>query len=216
MKLISALVFICASFLLHAGPDCDEPFFIIQKQRKVVFGSTVNVKIANSTQESANWKLLDGSGNAINQGVGNETGAIVCSIPGIYKVVFAVRHSETHLPHIDTAIIEVVSQNLIFQVDNAILNGVPKKSMPINNVTITMPVVVQSFDNSSILISTERYMSTGIPGLYAFLSSPVELSPGTHQLTFQLLGHSKHSGNAQIGFFNQLGEGYFYNFIIAE
>jgi hypothetical protein len=195
--------------------DDDEKFEITQRSHTIVYGSAVNFMVSNATDAIATWELYSGK-QVIKSGTGNETAAIAFPIPGKYKLFFYVTEQSTHHLYKDSATIEVLSIKMKFLVDQASINKTVVTKDTLKETFIIIPVVVESYDNKSLTFNPAKTTITGVDGITMTLSESVVLSAGTHELKYKLTGIPASAGKAQVGFFNNRGEGFFYNFLVSK
>lgn len=206
----------CMPVLAHgfSAQKCSEEFELMQKQYTIEFGEEINFEVQNSTGAAASWRLLKDQ-DIVQSGAGNQSGALAFNIPGHYKIVFSAPGANAHL-HADSATVEVLPARLKFNIVKAKLSKGIKQQDSIKGVTLTIPVEVFSYGDAPVSYGPFKGESSGIAGVTATLRQALKLSPGTHNITYELSGLAKSSGPSQIGFFSPLGEGYFYNFIISK
>ena len=194
--------------------ECGYPFNIGQHKYKIGFGESIQVSVNNQTGKNAEWTVHPSRGVSAAQGIGDVAEGLQFSEPGIYKVTFVLQGDREH---VQTATVEVSGINMRFNTKSITLSKPMVKGVSVDGTTLTIKVDVKTANKKEIVeYQSGNSSSTGILGITATMDGPVKLRNGSHDLTFHLSGTPMYSGTAQLGFFNPLGEGFFYNFLIAE
>jgi hypothetical protein len=195
--------------------NCENPFNVAKKKQQIEFGTSLVVKVVNSTDAIANWQIESDLG-IIKSGNGNSTESFLFSKPGNYKIIFSIPASGEHTTHADTAFVTVLPIKMVIHAEKAKLSGTPIVNQTMNGMTLLIPIEILSYKNETAEFGPCSTNSTGIDGITASFSKTVTLKPGMHDLQFDLSGTPNAAGPIQIGFFNFLGEGFFYNFLISS
>ena len=195
--------------------NCENPFNVAKKKQQIEFGTSLVVKVVNSTDAIANWQIESDLG-IIKSGNGNNTEPFLFSKPGNYKIIFNVAASGDHIAHSDTAFVNVLPIKMVIHTEKAKLSGTPIVNQTMNGMTVLIPIEISSYKGEIAEFGPSSTNSTGIDGITASFSKTVKLKPGTHELQFDLSGTPNAFGPVQIGFFNYVGEGFFYNFLISN
>lgn len=193
--------------------DCSHAFIMDKTSYTIEYGSSVNFRVANFHQASLSWQL---EGKKSLSGTGAETGEIQFDQPGNYKITFSCPATAKFAAYSDTATITVLPAVMKFLIDQASFNKTLASGQSASGIEITVPVQVSSYTGEAITYGPFRNTITGIDGLEVILDKQVTLKPGIHNLTFSLKGTPGSAGKGQIGFFNNSGEGFFYNFLISK
>ena len=195
--------------------DCENPFTVVKKNNQIEFGTTLSLMVINNTDEISNWQIQNNLG-VLKTGVGNKTDDFLFSIPGKYRVIFSAPASGTHTAHADTAFVNVLPIKMVIHTEEAKISSTPILSQKVDGMYLLIPVEISSFKGESVEFGPFTSNSTGIDGISATFSKTEKLKPGIHELRFELTGTPSAAGPIQIGFFNFLGEGFFYNFLISN
>ena len=195
--------------------ECSEPFVLDRTSYIIEYGNAINFKIANPYDVQINW-IISGNSKGSKNGIGNETGTVLFDTPGNYQVTFSSSASGKYLAYTQVVNIVVQPNGLKFLIDKAKLSNPIVSGQSVEGIVLTIPVEVKSFDGSKVNYGSFKNSSTGIEGIDFVFDDQVELTPGIHDLKFKLHGTPQSSGPCQIGLFNLIGEGYFYNFLISK
>ncbi len=192
---------------------CEDDLTLSQYNYTIEYGTYINVEAINETGGTANWEVK-GDALYIN-GTGNSTGNIEFKMPGNYTVTFTAKDKQGKTHNV-IATVKVVPVKVVFDVSKAVFST-PLIMGELSNATVTIPVEVMAYDK----LATFNYGNTstsvtGIDGLVFIHSSIEQLPTGKHVLKFVVQGTPNSAGQAQIGFFNPLGEGAFLNFTISS
>lgn len=194
--------------------NCENPFNVAKKNQQIEFGTSLIVRVINSTDAVASWQIENDLG-IMKSGNGNSTEAFLYSKPGNYKIIFNVSASGDHTAHSDTAFVKVLPVKMVIHTEKAKLSATPMVNQTMNGMTLVMPIEIISYKGETAEFGPSSTNSTGIEGVTASFSKTVTLKPGIHELQFDLSGTPNAAGPIQLGFFNYLGEGFFYNFLIS-
>lgn len=214
--------FLLVSFLwmgavsVYAQHSCNE-FALVRHQYQIAFGETVTVDAGGETHGvKPKWAVTPTKGVSATRGEGSSTGELVFTLPGTYEVTFSVPAHNGEPAHTDKATVEVSGEKMKFLPAQATLSAPLVKGKAADGIVLTVPVEIHSFKDNAFPYGPATLQTTGIPGITATLAETLKLKNGTQQVSFVLSGTPNHSGAAQLGFFNLMGEGFFYNFLIAE
>jgi hypothetical protein len=200
----------------HAHDEnCVHPFSLGQRFSQIEYGNSINFSISKRTDANASWFLIKDS-KVLRSGSGDETGDIVFDKPGNYQLIFSTPASGKQPAYAQAAQIEVLPVRIKFRVDQAKLNSKLHQGVSLDGATLSIPVEVNSYNGEPVKYGPYQINSTGASGITAIFPREVSLAPGTHNLVFNLAGVPQQAAPAQLGFFSQTGEGYFYNFLIAK
>jgi hypothetical protein len=200
----------------HSEHDsCKKPFELTQTDYKIGIGSDINFEISNPHNLDVSWVL---TGNSISKksGYGNQTGTILFDKPGKYELTYSSSAKDKFIAHSEKAIIEVLPSSFKFDIKNAKFSKPISQGNSVEGITLTIPVEIKSYNSEKVKFGPFKNSATGIDGIEMIFENQIELSEGINQLTFKLQGTPYNSGPAQLGFFNTIGEGFFYNFIINK
>jgi hypothetical protein len=201
---------------IHDDHDnCKKPFELLQSNCKVEINSETNFEISNPHDLLVSWIIL-GNNNFQKSGIGNQTGKIRFEKPGKYELIYSSTSKDKFLAHSEKIIIEVLPTSFIFDVKNVKCSNSISKGNPVDGITLTIPIEIKSYNNEKVKFGPFKNSSTGIDGIDVVLDNELELSAGLNQVVFKLHGSPQDAGLAQLGFFNTIGEGFFYNFIINK
>jgi hypothetical protein len=195
--------------------NCENPFNVAKKNQQIEFGTNLSLRVINSTEAVAAWQIESNAGIE-KTGNGNSTEPFLFSKPGNYTIIFSIPASGEHTAHADTAFVTVLPIKMIIHTEKAKLSATPIVNQPMNGMTLLIPIEILSYKNETAEFGPCSTNSTGIDGITASFSKTVTLKPGMHDLQFDLSGTPNAAGPIQIGFFNFLGEGFFYNFLISS
>jgi hypothetical protein len=192
---------------------CEEPLMVRSRYQNIYFGETANFSVANETKTPATWRVLPTTGVSKSAGKGDNADNLKFAVPGAYKVVFEVLDLEDAHTHSDTAYIEVAAVKMQFLTNQIVVSKPIAKGVSTENITIKVPAEVVMYDKAALLYTPEPTTTTGVFGIKATLTQPnITLKAGKNILTYTLSGTPQAQGKAQLGFFNSVGEGFFYNF----
>lgn len=201
---------------LHSDhDDCTKSFSVDRTNYVIKFGSSNNFQVANPFNVPISWNIV-GSPQFQKSGHGNETGDIFFDTPGNYKVVFTSSAMGKYSSLSETINVDVVATNFTFVMDKAKLSNDVKQGQSVDGITLTVPVVIASYNGEDIKFGPFKNSTTGIDGIDFILDEQIVLKPGINNVTFKLQGNAQNFGPAQIGLFDPNGEGYFYNFLISK
>lgn len=213
-SLILALLFIGRQSIVAQVPhECSSPFSVAKSTYQVSFGDIVHVGVNNHMGELAVWTVSPSKGVNKSSGTGNNAEGLQFNEPGKYEVIFTL---PGHAEHKEVSVIEVADTRLKFDVSSVKLSKLIMNGVSVNGTTLTIQVELFTANKSKIEYNAPKVSTTGVMGITAYLNETVTLKNGINTLTFQLSGTPQGAGPAQLGFFNLLGEGFFYNFLIAE
>lgn len=190
---------------------------MVRHEYHISYGESVSMEAGGQTHGAGvTWTVSPQTGVSQAKGEGNSTGALTFTAPGTYEVTFTLAAHGNEPAHTDKATVEVRAERMAFVPAEATLSRKLVKGQPMDGITLSIPVNVNTIDNSGLAYGPAALVSTGVLGITATLAETVTLKNGTQVLSFKLSGTPQYSGAAQIGFFNPAGEGFFYNFLIAE
>jgi len=196
----------------HVHDDDCSALFGSRTVHNIQFGQSLNLSVFNQTSETPSWQVSPVKGVSPSSGKGNTAESVQFNEPGRYEVTFTIPGDS----HRGLAIVEVSDTRMVFDTKSVVLSQPIKKGVSVEGTTLTIQVEVSSKNKKSVEYTAPKVSTAGVTGISAELKEPVKLKNGTHTLTFHLTGTPEYSGMAQLGFFNPLGEGFFYNFLIAE
>jgi hypothetical protein len=191
--------------------DCSALFGGSTRRYTIQYGSSIDLEVFNQTTETPSWRVQPVKGVSKSSGQGNVAG-IQFNDPGRYEVTFTIPGDK----HKGTSIVEVSDVRMMFDTKSVVLSQPIEKGVSVDGATLTIQVEASSYHKKPLEYTARKISTTGVTGISAELKEPVKLKNGTHVLTFHLTGTPEYAGTAQLGFFNLLGEGFFYNFLIAE
>lgn len=191
--------------------DCSALFGGSAKKYTIEYGSSIQLDVFNQTAEIPNWRVEPTKGVSKSNGQGN-VADIQFNNPGKYEVTFTIPGDK----HQGTSIVEVSDVHMLFDTKSVVLSQPIKKGVSVDGATLTIEVEASSYHKKTLEYTAQKISTTGVTGISAELKEPVKLKNGKQVLTFHLTGTPEYTGTAQLGFFNPLGEGFFYNFLIAE
>ena len=196
----------------HVHNDDCGALFGGKTSHSIQYGQSLSLNVFNQTSEIPSWEVRPAKGVSPSSGKGNTAEGIQFNEPGRYEVTFTIPGD----PHKGLAIVEVSDTRMVFDTKSVVLSQPIKKGVSVEGTTLTIQVETSSKSKKSLEYTARKISTTGITGISAELKEPVKLKNGTQVLTFHLTGTPEYAGAAQLGFFNLLGEGFFYNFLIAE
>lgn len=200
----------------QAQHSCNE-FALNLHHYQICYGESVTVEASGDTHgQKVTWTVSPQTGVSAGQGEGQGTGAIVFAEPGTYEVTFTLPGHDGHAAVTDKATVVVSAEKMKFLAERATFSKPLVKGQPADGIVLTVPVETNLFKDKNLSYGPVTLQTTGIPGITATLAETVTLKNGTRTVSFVLSGTPAHSGAAQIGFFNLMGEGFFHNFLIAE
>lgn len=218
LKRFSMVLGFCGALLCalqaQTHHDCGLSFSVEQSRYDIAYGEPLDVKLVNETGSSASWTVSPAPSQGNASGKGNATGKLVFREPGTYTVTF--RTSDSHGEHSAATQVVVNAVNLKFLTEQATLSQKIKVGVSTEGITLTVPVEVASHKKEPVRFGPFTAVTSGACKLSVTLAEEVELKQGTNLVTFRLSGTATQTGNAQVGFFNAWGGGFFYNFLITE
>lgn len=200
---------------LHLDDDCTKSFSVDRTNYVIKFGASNNFQVSNPFNVPISWKVT-GSPRVEKSGQGSETGTIFFDTPGNYQVVFTSSPMGKYHALTETINVDVVPTNFTFEMDKAKLSSDVKQGQSVDGITLTVPVMIASYNGENIKFGPFKNTTTGIDGIDFILDDQIVLKPGVTNVIFKLRGSAQNSGPAQIGLFDPNGEGYFYNFLISK
>lgn len=196
---------------------CDEEHNgITDKNHQIDFGDAINIAISAEENAMAQWRVFPQSGVNKTSGTGSNTGQLIFSRPGSYKVIFDIPAHGDHVAISDTAFVEVSAVKMTFLLQEAILSNPVIAGKAVDGTTLTIPVKVEMYEMKEVTYSGNTSKSIGVHGIKALLLKETTLKNGVNKLTFILSGTPATTGKFQLGFFDLRGKGSFYNYLIAE
>ena len=194
--------------------DCSHAFLIERANYTIEYGRSINILAINSNNVQMSWTLTGGNKNI--SGNGSETGLQLFETPGIYKVIFSSQPSANFPAHSETIEIVVKDVSMLFDVAAAQPSQTIYSGQSTEGLFITIPVIIKTYNGNQVNFGPFKSASTGIDGISITYDEQISLAPGKHNLKFKLHGTPAGSGPCQIRFYNSIGEGFFYNFLISK
>ena len=220
-KIVLAFITVMSFGVIQAQTDdsdcdeCNEAFSVGKLNHAVEYGSIVHLHVSNPYGVKISSNLSDFlKGEKINDDATDAD--VLFDKPGHYQITYSSTAMGKYLPHTETVSVEVAPEAIVFQMDKAVLSSTIVSGQATDGVVLTVPVIIKSFNGQKVKYGPFRNSSTGVDGIEVVFEQQVELTPGIHNLKFRIQGTPSQSGPCQIGFFNLLGEGYFYNFLISK
>lgn len=164
---------------------------------KVAFGESLPEGYFKSHHLShTTWVLKElGSKKELAQGSGAEVYELEFDTPGKYQLVFTYSSIEDHgdeCSHFEGAQlleVDVLAEKIHYLVDEASLSDELYGGAELRNLTLTIPVEVNSLNNKSVTIPNVVH-ANGVGSTIKGVLSPEQqkLAPGKHLLTYRLEG----------------------------
>ena len=217
LALFTVMTFGCIQAQTNVDSDCDEcnePFSVGKLNHTVTYGSKVHFHVSNPYGVKINSNLSD----FIKGGtVADDTteADVLFDQPGKYQITYSSSPMGKYFAHTETVSVEVIPVGLTFLMDKATLSSSIVNGQSADGVLLSVPVEVKSFNGDKVKYGPFRNSATGVEGIEVVFDQ-IELTPGQHVLKFKLQGTPQQSGPCQIGVFNLIGEGFFYNFLISK
>ncbi|MEC4051062.1 hypothetical protein OX284_016625 [Flavobacterium sp. SUN046] len=195
--------------------ECNEPFTVGKLKHSIEYGSSVHLRVSNPYGVKITSNLSDFLKGAIQDNENNEVD-VYFDTPGTYQITYSSSPMGKYLAYTETVSIEVSPISFKFLMDKAVLSSSIVSGKLTDEVFLTVPVEVKSYNGEKAKYGPFKNSSTGVDGIEVVFDEQVELTPGVHYLKYRLQGTPAGSGPCQIALFNLLGEGYFYNFLISK
>lgn len=195
--------------------ECNEPFTVGKLKHAIAYGSSVRLRVSNPYGVKITSNLSDFLKGYKQEDGGNEV-EVYFDTPGKYQITYSSLAMGKYLAHSETVSIEVSPISFNFLMDKASLSSSIVSGKSSDGIILTVPVEIKSYNGEKTKYGPFKNVSTGVDGIEVVFDEQVELTPGVHYLKYKLQGTPAGSGPCQIAFFNLLGEGYFYNFLISK
>lgn len=218
LAIITVMSFGCIQAQSNVDSDCDEcnePFSVSKLNHTVEYGSLVHFHVSNPYGVKINSNLSDFLNGAKVADDATDV-EVLFDKPGKYQISYSSLPTGKYLAHTETVYVEVTPVALTFLIDKATLSSSIANGQSADGIILSVPVDVKSFNGDKVKYGPFHNSSTGVSGIDIVFDQQIELTPGTHVLKFKLQGTPQQSGPCQLGFFNLIGEGFFYNFLISK
>lgn len=165
----------------------------------------------NGVQETANF-TISGEDTSVSL-KGSEINSFIFSKPGKYKIAIAVKEPFTvgdctHASLPKEINLNVGRTKMHFDGDKMQFSSPIIKNKDMEGATLTIPVFIETFDHKPIVLNNEVVNVAGIgSSLTAKLNSTtLELSEGSHILTYTLSGKVSENAYLMFDFINAEGK----------
>lgn len=165
----------------------------------------------NGVQESAKF-TISGENTAVILN-GSEINSFVFDRPGNYKIEIAVKEPFTvgdcSHPSLPKEINLLVSRTkMYFDGDKMQLSSPIIKNKDMEGTSLTIPVVVETFDHKPIVLNNEVVTVAGIGSTLTakLIATTPELSEGLHVLSYRLSGKVSENAYLMFDFINAEGK----------
>ena len=219
-----ALTIICFSCLWlfasasekQTGIFCGDEIGVIQNLYQINFGDTISTGISSEEALTVSWNVFPKTGLNVSSGSGKMTGDLIFSQPGEYQITFNIPAHGEHPAKSEVVQVEVGSVRMTFDVTNIVFSK-QIKAGDISGTTMTVPVLVKTFNGKAIDYSPREVSTTGVANVSSRLTTKKsKLKNGLNEVVFELSGSVSTIGNIQFRFYDSKNVPTFFNYQITN
>jgi hypothetical protein len=175
----------------------------------VHLGEEVTVFLLNNGVEGAFWEVKPSAGAKPSKGKGDIAGPLQFGRPGDYQVIYSVPAHGSHAAARLTASVKVLPFKISFVPEKAVFSEPLKKGIPADGIKLSLPVMVESFENKPVPHPPLSFIFHGETGLKLEQTSTAPLKSGEHMMEFTFRGTPDAEGGFQIQWETADGNTYF-------
>ncbi|MEZ4890269.1 MAG: hypothetical protein R2779_06810 [Crocinitomicaceae bacterium] len=191
--------------------NCDGDVSPYQKQYNISYGDSIITGVSSKEKLSCTWSVSPESGVTKTNGTGVETGAIVFTKPGDYKINYSIPAHDGHASKVE--VIDVKVSDVSMKVDVSKITFSKKlTSGSVDGIVMKVPVDVKVYGKNGFVYTTNSFSTTGVSRIaYSLKEGKANLKNGVNYLEYELTGSIAQPGTIQFRISMPSGESIFFN-----